>query len=181
MDVPGPTDEALLTAIRAGQLEAFDELYRRYAGRLFGYIRRFAPEPSSAEDLFQEVFMKVLRDRTYDPKRGRFSAWVFTVARNACRMQQRRVETRARHDAAAQGPAADADLEDAVGRRRQVRAAIAGLPEDQRQLLLLKQVGDLTYREIADIHGVAEGTVKSRLHAAMKAFRTRLAAKGEGS
>ena len=57
----------------------------------------------------------------------------------------------------------------------------AGLPAAQQHLLLLKQVGDLTYREIADIHGVAEGTIKSRLHAAMKAFREKLLQTGEGS
>lgn len=172
-------DEELLAALRGGDLRAFDELYTRYERRLFGYIRRIVEDRDLAEDLMQDVLLTVIRDRSYDPTKGRFSAWLFTVARNRCLQERRRSAIRER-SSGADSPAPSVDPEEAMGRRGQVRAAMAGLSDAQQQLLLLKQVGELTYREIADMHGVAEGTIKSRLHAATRAFRRRLAEIGEG-
>ena len=172
-------DEQLLEATRGGDLRAFDQLYVRYERRLFGYIRRMVHDHALAEDLLQDVLLTVIRDRSYDPAKGRFAAWVFTVARNRC-LQQRRHDA-VREDERAPAPMSPAaSPEQQVARTQQVRTAMAGLTDAQQQLLLLKQVGELTYRELADIHGVAEGTIKSRLHAATKAFRRRLAEMGEG-
>jgi len=169
------SDEELLTAVRAGDLAAFDVLYARYERRLFGYVRRMVGDRERAEDLFQDVFFKVLSDTTFDPERGRFGAWLFTVARNECLQLQRRTEQRGAKEHLVDTTATshdDPDIE--VDRQRQVREAMAGLTEPQRQLLLLKQVGELTYREIAAALGVAEGTIKSRLHDATRALRRRL-------
>ncbi|MCA9655959.1 MAG: sigma-70 family RNA polymerase sigma factor [Myxococcales bacterium] len=174
----GTPDEELLEALRGGDLRAFDVLYLRYERRLFGYIRRMVVDRDLAEDLMQDVVLTVLRDRSYDPQRGRFAAWLFTVARNRCLQHERHAAVRER-PVPEPRPAA-ADPEAAVDRHHRVRTAMAGLTDAQQQLLLLKQVGELTYREIADIHGVAEGTIKSRLHAATKAFRRRLAEIGGG-
>ncbi len=171
-------DEDLLEATRQGDLRAFDQLYTRYERRLFGYIRRMIGDRDQAEDLLQDVLLTVIRDRSYDPSKGRFSAWLFTVARNRCLQQRRRTEVRERAGGLPSEPVADP--EQRVARTQQVRSAMAGLTDAQQQLLLLKQVGELTYRELADIHGVAEGTIKSRLHAATQAFRRRLAEMGEG-
>jgi len=177
---PSASDEALVAALRGGELAAFDELYRRWARRLYGYLLRHTGDAAMADDLFQDVFFTVLRDRSYDPARGRFGAWLFALARNRC-LDQRRAEDRRAHrraDLPKLVPAAtDDDPETSLERDRQgrtVRAAMADLPEAQRQLLLLKQVGGLTYREIGELHGIPEGTVKSRLHAAVSAFRRAL-------
>lgn len=167
------TDEALLAALRAGDLAAFDELYARHAARLFGYLLRITPDREVAEDLFQDVFMTVLRDRTYAPERGRFTAWLFTVARNRGREALRKQGVREAYRARVGSPPVD-DPEASLTRVHLVRTALAGLPQAQQQLLFLKQACDFSYREIADIQGVKEGTVKSRLHRAMNAFRERL-------
>ncbi|MCA9708475.1 MAG: sigma-70 family RNA polymerase sigma factor [Myxococcales bacterium] len=174
----GTSDEELLEAVRGGDLRAFDALYLRYERRLFGYIRRMVEDRTLAEDLVQDVVLTVLRDRSFDPSRGRFAAWLFTVARNRCLQHERRAAVR--EQAVPEAGAAAPNPEALVDRHHQVRTAMAGLTDAQQQLLLLKQVGELTYREIADIHGVAEGTIKSRLHAATKAFRRRLAEIGGG-
>lgn len=166
------TDEELLLALREGDLASFDILYARYERRLFGYLLRFTGARDEAEDLLQDVLLTVVRDRTYDPSRGRFAAWIFAVARNRVRMHGRD---------AAKDPVALPD-EPATTRHdeanavlvRSVRDAMAALPSAQQELLVLKQVGELSYREIAELQGAHEGTIKSRLHAAMKAFRERL-------
>lgn len=172
--MPPASDEQLLADLRAGELAAFDRLYERYERRLFGYIRRIVADQARAEDILQEVFMKVLQDATFDPERGRFSAWLFKVARNACLMELRRTRRRdAAYDRVPE-PLAAPDLDEVLDPSRRVEKALATLTEPQRQLLLLKQVGQLTYREIATVIGVAEGTVKSRLHEATRQFRQTL-------
>ena len=180
---PSSSDEALLIALRGGELTAFDELYRRWARRLYGYVLRHVAEPAIADDLFQDVFVTVLRDRSYDPTRGRFAAWLFALARNRCLDWRRAADRRAHRttelpdELPVRLVAGSNDPEETLARDQQgrsVRAAIAGLPEAQRQLLILKQVGGLTYREIGELHGIPEGTVKSRLHAAVSAFRRAL-------
>lgn len=175
---PDRSDEDLLRATRAGDLRAFDRLYLRYERRLFGYLCRMVGDRSLAEDLLQDVMLTVIRTDSFDPARGRFSAWLFTVARNRCGEHRRRAAVRERDPLPT--PDHSADPETTTDRNRRVRVAMAGLTDAQQQLLLLKQVGELTYRELADLHGVAEGTIKSRLHAATKAFRRRLAEIGEG-
>lgn len=178
-----PTDEELVVALRRGHLAAFDALYDRYERRLYGYIRRLIADPCAAEDLFQEVFLTVLRDRTFDPARGRFAAWLFMVARNRCLAEIRRARTREGLQGEVEArwvPASPESFERRFSDATRVHAAIAALPEGERQLILLKQLGELTYREIASLLGVAEGTIKSRLHAATAAFRRLLADGGEG-
>jgi RNA polymerase sigma-70 factor (ECF subfamily) len=178
-----PSDEALVAALRRGDMAAFDTLYRRYEQRLFGYIKRQIPERDAAEDLFQDVLFTLLCDRSFDPRRGRFAAWLFTAARNRCLDHHRAARRVAKGRAAWSRTDASASTGEHGSTRivegSAVRAAIASLPEAQQQLLLLKQVGDLTYREIATLHGIPEGTVKSRLHAAVAAFRRALARLGE--
>lgn len=177
------SDEELVHALRGGDLAAFDRLYDRYARRLYAYIRRMVLDPAHCDDAFQEVFMVVLRGQGadapgFDPARGRFAAWLFAVARNRCLADRRQGLARAallNQKSHRPEPSAEASPERQLDDARRVHAAMAALPDDQRQLILMKQLGELTYREIAELLGVAEGTIKSRLHTATVALRQLLA------
>jgi RNA polymerase sigma-70 factor (ECF subfamily) len=172
------TDEELVVEIRRGEPGAFDELYRRYERRLFGYIRRMVQDRDLAEDLFQEVVLIVLCDRSVDLAEGKFAAWIFTVARNRCLTHLRQSDRRAEklREWATRGPEippARSPEEIAVRRDElaTLRTALEALSPAHQDALLLKEMGRLTYREIAEIQEVPEGTAKSRLHHAIKSIR----------
>jgi RNA polymerase sigma-70 factor, ECF subfamily len=169
------SDEELVRALWGGDTAAFDELYDRYSRRLFGYMCRFV-EPSEAEDLLQEVYVALLRNRQLDLTSGRLGGWLFTVARNRCLSSRRQ---RARLELTASQPegACNHDLDEELAHRQRaavVQRAVDELSEAHRDALLLHALGDLTCREIAAAQGVPEGTVKSRLHYALVAVRRRL-------
>jgi len=165
------TDEALVAAVRAGDMRAFDELYRRYSARLFTYVLRMVDDRALAEDVLQEVFLTVLKDQRTVLAPGRFGGWLFTVARNRCLTELRSARRRAaRHDSIA-APEAGPSAEEVVGSRHLLGAAFSRLSTEHADVLLLKEVGGLTYSEMASVLDVPEGTAKSRLHHAIHAVR----------
>lgn len=164
------TDEELVVAIHAGDLRAFDALYQRWAARLYGYMLRILGDAAQTEDLLQEVMLTVLSERTTSPRPGRFGGWLFTVARNRCLSQLRQAKSHQAKLESLQPPSA-ANSEPAALRDLLVREALQSLTEPHREALLLKEVGQLSYREIAEVQDVPEGTAKSRLHFAIAALR----------
>jgi len=169
------SDETLVRQIRDGDLDAFDALYRRYSQRLYSYILRLVRDQALTEDLLQEVLLTVLHDRSFDLSSGRFGGWLFTVARNRCTSELRKRPHRDQElDDLAVEPDPAPSPEQHAARRQQVarvRRVMQRLPEGQRDALLLKQVGELSYAEIARIQQVPEGTVKSRMHLAIRALQ----------
>jgi RNA polymerase sigma-70 factor (ECF subfamily) len=168
----GVTDEELMVQLQAGSERALETLVERWRAPLFGFLVRRSP-PADADDLFQETWLRVVRARRrFDPRR-RFSTWLFQIANNLCRDRFRRGGTAARARAAlaearasgAVAPAADPSLRIDLARR------LATLPERLREVLVLRYYRDLGESEIAELLGIPAGTVKSRLHAALRALR----------
>ena len=191
------SDEQLLSAYRGGDVRAFETLLARYEKPIWSFLRRFVRDAEAAEDLLQEVFLRVVRDaQASGPAwkgEAKFSTWLYTIARNLCIDRARRTavrgagspsmdgstggdaETETLHERiAAPGPSTDAVV---AGREagRRIDRAVAELPDDQREVFLMREVMDLPFAEIASVVGVSEPTVKSRMRYALEKLRAALA------
>jgi RNA polymerase sigma-70 factor (ECF subfamily) len=177
---------------RKGEVPAFEELVRRHRTPVYSFLLRLTGDRGRAEDLSQETFLRVVRAAGDWQPKATFRTWLFAVARNqavdeARRQAFRRTEplddparARARPtEAVADGPGPDREAEGALLRPK-LEAALAALPEEQREVFLLREHAGLRFHEIADITGVPENTVKSRMRYALEALRLRLEALGVG-
>ncbi len=179
-----PTDAELLRDHLAGHPQAFADLAQRYADELYSFMFRFVNSAAVAEDLVQETLIQVHHSAASFDMARPLRPWVYTIAANKARDYLRGRGRRPmqsldagadedRPDGAQQleagGPSASEMLDDAEQRAR-VRAIVAELPEHHREVLLLGYFQQLPYAEIAEILDVPLGTVKSRLHAAVKNF-----------
>ena len=158
------TDEALIAAVAGGDGSALAELCRRWERPLFRFIDRHTGG-RDVEDLYQETWLRVVRAaRRFDPRR-RFSTWLFQIALNLCRDWHRRPPPEPADLAAVDAVAAtDGRVDAALDARR----LLAALPEAQRSAVVLRYYHDLDEAEMADVLGCPRGTVKSRLHHAMR-------------
>ncbi len=158
------TDPALIRAAIGGDLDAFEQIVRGYQQPVWRYLRRLLGDAAAAEDVAQETFLRVFRRLPTYAFHAKFSTWVFQVARNAGIDELRARERRARL-VAAMHPVPAATSGPAVA-RAELEAALASLPLDLREALLLVEVLGLRYAEAATVLAVPEGTVKSRVFAA---------------
>ena len=176
--VDADSDAALSRRARAGDSEAFGVLIDRYMRRAYVHALGIVGSREDALDLSQDAFVRAYRARhTLDPDRP-FYAWLYEILRRLCFNFLRDTKTRARlRDAHAAdwvvGVALRPDLDPAreaerTDERRRVSMAIQRLPRRQREVLLLKEFQELTYREIAELLDIPIGTVMSRLYAARK-------------
>lgn len=177
----GPSDFDLIDRFKAGDRAAFSEIVRRYQDRVYSLCYRWLGEPEVAEEVAQDVFLALFRSLAAFRGESTLSTFVFKVALNHCRNRRAHRARRAfgRHvslggsddedgpprEVADDGPAPDrGTLAREAGAL--VAEALGALDEDHRQILLLRDVNDLSYEEIADILDLPRGTVKSRLHRA---------------
>jgi len=182
-------DRTLAGRAGRGDRQALLALYERYKGRLLGFLRRSVVDPALAEDVFQEVWVKVMeRIATYRPAKAPFRAWLFRVAANAAvdRLRRERVRSGPSLDAPlGEGqerwidrlPSLDPDPERAMqarGLATEVDQALAALNPRQRTAVLLRHQQGWTYSEIADALGVREGTAKTLVHRGLLRMRERL-------
>jgi RNA polymerase sigma-70 factor (ECF subfamily) len=178
------SDEMLMVRYQRGDRHAFAELVRRYQKPVFNFALRQLRQPNAAEDVTQETFLRVVQNASEFKHEARFSTWLFTIARNHCIDQLRKLEHR-RH------PSLDQPIEEGAGRtlgdavadghpRASTERAAAGsevatrivqaleaLPDDQREVFLLRELANLPFKEIAKVTGAGENTVKSRMRYAL--------------
>ena len=180
------SDAALMARVQAGDLDAFEPLVRRYERRLFGYFVNLVEDPATAADLSQETFVRVYRAAAKYQESGKFESWLFRIAANLVRSRKRRPDQRKPHLSLDEVPAgahelvrgAEAGPDEATWRaevRDALQQALPRLPFVFREAVLLRDVEGRSYREIAELLGVEEGTVKSRAHRGRKHLRELLA------
>jgi RNA polymerase sigma-70 factor (ECF subfamily) len=184
-------DEALMAAYKKGDLAAFAELVDRHEKRLWNFLRRFVRDEATAEDLLQEVFLRVVKNAADWQPSAKVSTWLFTIARNLCTDQARRAEFRRAESLdqvkAGEGDsglrridrfaAASGDAETEVMGREiasLVDRAVGELPLEQREVFLMREVMDMSFAEIAAQVGASEPTVKSRMRYALQRLRSKL-------
>lgn len=173
-----------LVRLRKGDLDALALLLEQYQGRLFRYLLRLLRDPATAEDLFQQTWIRVAeRINSYDPRRS-FENWLFTVARNLAYDHLRRYQPESLDEPLPSGDTR-MDMLAAPGEGAMdsvlsgERAALLGqavetLPLIYREVLGLRFEEDLKLEAIADLLGVPLSTVKSRLRRALEELRTML-------
>lgn len=184
MDYAGLRDEELMDRLVERDMSAFEALYDRYADLVYSVSLRVVGEAHVAQDVTQDVFLRVWRapDR-FDHTRGKFVTWLLSVARNRSIDERRSHGRRVRHEALPSTteeeeviPSAD-ELDDPAlmtvltDERRAVRAALVGLPPEQRLAIQLAYFGGLTQQEIANKLGQPLGTVKTRIRLGMQKMR----------
>ena len=183
----GPTDEELVDAFQGGDLAAFDVLVYRWDRKIQAAIYRIMGTEEEARDICQEAFLRAYRALGSFKREARFSSWVYQIALNLCRDRMRRNRGRtvvsldeleeAGNGLMQKGPN-PLDLVEAGDVSRVVANAVAALPAEQREVIVLKEYQDLTFVEIAEILGVPLSTVKTRLYRGLGQLRHRLERQG---
>jgi RNA polymerase sigma-70 factor (ECF subfamily) len=172
------SDEDIPRRIRRGDRDAFDRFFARYGSALLGYLAGMVGERTQAEDLLQETVLRVYRHIDRYDERGSFHAWVFRIATNLAITELRRrrnAPTQTLDDRILALPERNvaevgARLE-AEERERLVNAGLAQLPTEQRAVFLLRTKEGMDVHEIARTLCVPPGTVKSRMHHAVRKLR----------
>jgi RNA polymerase sigma-70 factor (ECF subfamily) len=176
-----PTDKKLMLKVQKGDVTAFETLYDRYHRRLYHFILRFIGEKSLAEDILQETFLHIFKERKTYKKTARFSTFIFTIARNLCLDALKKWETKqvlGGQDDVIEKAMDHSDgpsmmLEEA-GLGEMVRRAIQTLPGDQREVLILSKYSGLTHEEIGRIVGSTPTAVKQKVYRAMLSLKQKL-------
>lgn len=184
-------DEALMLAYRQGDARAFNLLLARHQRPVFNFLARQVNNQALAEDLLQEVFLRVIRSAGTYKKEAKFTTWLYTIARNLCIDNARRAKHRRAasldqplgkkdeggrtmgETVADKGPGVERQ---AASRRLQqrIQEAVGTLSEEQREVFLMREQLNMPFKEIADVIGCPENTVKSRMRYALEHLRKQL-------
>lgn len=185
-------EEILVDSARQGDQEAFAQLIRLYEKRIFALTLRMCKNPADAEEAAQEAFLAAWQGLAFFRGDSSFSTWLYRLASNACVDLLRR---EGRHRSAAGPSLNDEDvfvdavdpaptphmLAEQAELRRQIEEGLAALPEDYRQVLILREIHQRSYDEISEILSLDLGTVKSRINRGRKRLRKFLLESGNFS
>jgi RNA polymerase sigma-70 factor (ECF subfamily) len=181
-------DEDLMLRYGAGDARAFEELYARHRGGLFRYVLRQVGFRAAADEVFQEVWMRIIASRARYRVEARFATFLYRIAHNCVMDHFRRkpplqlISFDDEPDEALQVPGPAGEQPERLAQRRQagqlLLRALALLPDEQREAFLLREEGGLSLDEIAEVTGVGRETAKSRLRYALAKLREQLSGPG---
>ena len=185
-------DEDLMLRYRNEDEDAFEMLYRRYEKPVFSFIYRILMSVNDAEDLCQETFLRLVKEKKKYQQSGNFKTWIFRIAINLCRDRLRRKKFRSVRSIDAPGLSTNGDMneiENALSdsapdqiecmekneMKVLIQEALTKLPEKQRTVVILREYQDLKFSEIAEIMKSPVGTIKSLNHRGHKKLKKYLA------
>jgi RNA polymerase sigma-70 factor (ECF subfamily) len=185
------SDEDLMEAYRDGDATAFEVLLVRHERKIFAFVFRIVRDREAANDLLQETFLRVVRNAKKYSRKAKFTTWLYTIARNQSIDHLRRAKHR-RHKSLDQSMGADGDgqslMERLPGRSPdgydradgaqvtgRIAEALDELAVEQREVFVMRQFQSLKFKEIAEVVGVSENTIKSRMRYALENLRLALA------
>ena len=178
------TDEQLVERALAGDGDAFGEVVRRWERKIYALSYGITGSAEEARDAAQETFIAAYRNLQGFRGEAKVSSWLHRIAVNQCISRQRRARVRAETGIEEEAEAASGSLLSPGGspahaaeskeRAEAVRRAVASLPRELREVVLLKEFEELTFQEIADALGIPLSTVKGRLYTALRQLRLRL-------
>jgi len=174
-NAPVPTDEELIERFQKGDMYAFDLIVKRYKDQLLNFVYRFLGDRAEAEDVVQETFLRVFRNRKAYKKVAKFSTWIYTISGNLAKTELRKRKRRNVHSISEMG-FENKDYEisdetanpekriDSLMREEIIEKEIMALPPKFREVIILRDIQELSYEEISKIIKVPIGTVKSRVN-----------------
>lgn len=171
------SDEDLMIQLQEGSIDSFDILVSRYSDRLSTFLFRIVGDAELSADLLQETYMRVFRNRHSYRNIAKFSTWMYTIARNLAFSEYRKGKSRHvrnLHEISRDQEEITFDIADDTNspedhteyviQERHLQVALEQLPEQFREVVVLCDIQQLTYDEIAEITALPLGTVKSRIH-----------------
>lgn len=188
---PVITDEHIVERALTGDADAFGEIVKRWERRIFALAYGMLGREDDARDATQETFLAAFKNLRAFRGEAKVSSWLHRIAVNQCITRQRRAKVRseaaledeeAKHSGSFVAPLELLPARVAEGQERiaAVRRAVNALPSELRQVVVMKEFEDLTFREISDVLEVPLSTVKSRLYTALKQLQMRLRNHGTG-
>lgn len=185
------SDWELIELFKKGNEEVFEEIVRRYQKKVYNTTYRMMGNHEDASDLAQEAFIRIYRNLHSFKGKSSFSTWLFTVTTNVCRDEMRKRQRRLQ----AQSLSEPVQFEDGEVEREiaddsmapeivslhremhdEIQAVIEQLPPEQKEAIVLREFQGFSYEEIAEISGVAVGTIKSRISRARQSMKKELSA-----
>jgi RNA polymerase sigma-70 factor (ECF subfamily) len=186
-------DEVLMTRFQGGDRAAFATLVKKHKTTLYNFILRQVRSASAAEDLVQDVFVRIVQNASDFKHEARFTTWAYTIARNLCIDHLRKMSLR-RHPSLDQASSPDTESGPTLGERtadkhpsaevdravintelgQRIGRAVEALPAEQREVFLLRELANVPFKDIAEIVGVPENTVKSRMRYALERLQQAL-------
>jgi RNA polymerase sigma-70 factor, ECF subfamily len=185
-DLKRLTDQELMDLVQAGDFSPAAEIYERYSSRIYSFAYRFLRNSEAAEDITQEVFIKIMKRAAQFHGGSKLSTWLLAITANSCRDHLRKQENRpkAGEDVLIELPAPyELSPERHMERRdaeRRIQEALTVLTPDQREAILLSRYQGLSYAEIAQVAGCSEGAVKTRVFRAMEVLKKALTGGAHG-
>jgi len=170
------SDNVLMMKVRSGEISQLGLLYERHSKMLFGFFYRITADTDVSEDLVQNVFERIIKFRRQFRGEGKFTSWMYSIARNelADHFKKQRRYARKNRSIDWKDDIADSGLKEKLEKEHQlklVEEALNRLSLDKRELLVLSRYQGLKYKEISDIYNATEGSIKVKIFRALNDLR----------